>query len=43
MVNYSDKNSSPVKIYLFNANNKKTETMCEICSKLTKKSSEQRH
>ena len=33
----------PVRIYLFKANNGNTRTMCEICSKWTVKTLQQRH
>ena len=34
---------SPVGIYLLKVNNRNTRTRCEICSKLTIKTSERRH
>ena len=33
----------PADIYLFKVNNRNTRTSCEICSKLTIKTSERRH
>ena len=33
----------PANIYKFKVNNRNTRTRCEICSKLTKKTPEQRH
>ena len=33
----------PVGIYLLKVNNRNTRTRCEICSKLTIKTQEQRH
>ena len=33
----------PANIYLFKVNNRNTTKMCEICSKLTIKTPEQRH
>ena len=39
----SDKNENPANVYLFKVNNKNTRKMCEICSKLTIKTTERRH
>ena len=33
----------PARNYMFKVNNRNTRTMCEICSKLTKKTPERRH
>ena len=37
------KNTIPAGNYMFGVNNRNTRTMCEICSKLTIKITEQRH
>ena len=41
--NNTDKKGNPANIYLFKLNNKNTKKQCEICSKLTIKTLEQRH
>ena len=37
------KNTLPNKFFPFQVNNRNTRTMCEICSKLTIKTTERRH